>query len=305
MSINATPPNPPDELDRILTAFAEYCATQGAPFGSMPNDAGKLAEAKAALQSYVEREKAQARLSGKHTSLALLQDFADKNNYDKLMVACWLKSSLLVIETQIAELQAALNKEHKPWKDVKKELLKDPKVKAAYEAPDPEYDTEKAETDRMIGGTPIVEDGELEQPYKSVKRAEAGSVSSSDYKPEYVSDDNTPTIVEDEEELREKISKIAVNGVFIHSVEAQDRIMALIRKDREATCKRYRGVGKYLAASSLQRNIGYLLAHRSQADFPSMTAEVIGNLHKQVGQILDENEKYMLTPTNKQKGKEE
>lgn len=40
--------------------------------------------------------------------------------------------------------------------------------------------------------TPIVEDEELDQPYKSVKRAEAGSVSSSDYKPEYVSDDNTP-----------------------------------------------------------------------------------------------------------------
>lgn len=107
---SATPPNPPDELDKLLwDCFQRYVDIYTE--GEYEKYERRANAAKAALQSYVEREKAQARLSGKHTSLALLQDFADKNNYDKLMVACWLKSSLLVIETQIAELQAALNKE--------------------------------------------------------------------------------------------------------------------------------------------------------------------------------------------------
>ena len=43
-----------DKLDEVLTCFAHYCAIQGTPFGSMPNDADKLAEAKEQILKLVE-----------------------------------------------------------------------------------------------------------------------------------------------------------------------------------------------------------------------------------------------------------
>lgn len=48
---------PPDEAAEILKEFATYCAVQGTPFGSMPNDEVKFAEALAKLNRLRVRDR--------------------------------------------------------------------------------------------------------------------------------------------------------------------------------------------------------------------------------------------------------
>jgi hypothetical protein len=79
-----------------------------------------------------------------------------------------------------------------------------------------------------------------------------------------------------------------------------NEIMELIHQDREAERQKHEGIGAYLAVSMLLQNVGYLLVHSRQANFPSMTAKVIANLYGQMQQTLNENGKHMRL-THKQK----
>lgn len=72
--------------------------------------------------------------------------------------------------------------------------------------------------------------------------------------------------------------------------DKQIEIIMDIIADRE---KKSEGVGRYLSASEMLENIGYLVSHKANGELPEMTAQVVGNLFKQAKKIIEDNGKYM------------
>jgi hypothetical protein len=88
-------PSRDDELDRIFNQ-------------TVVEDLGIpewwVKQSKAALHSHIEEAVREAGIKGKYIALSQLKEFAEKNNYDKLMVAGYLASSVKVLEDRIAAL---------------------------------------------------------------------------------------------------------------------------------------------------------------------------------------------------------
>jgi hypothetical protein len=57
--------------------------------------------------------------------------------------------------------------------------------------------------------------------------------------------------------------------------------------------KRREGIGAFMAISSIQHHIGYLLAHRANGQYGEMTGQVIHELWTDVKDIQDKNSKYL------------
>lgn len=78
-------------------------------------------------------------------------------------------------------------------------------------------------------------------------------------------------------------------------------ILAWHTQQVEAAKEKAEGIGAYVAISMLLQNMGYLLAHKAEGSLPEMTAEVVGELYKQMQSTLKANDHFMRsTPPQKE-----
>jgi len=91
---------PPDEAAEILKEFATYCAVQGTPFGSMPNDWEKLDEALAKINQLRVRDRLEE-IDGLINKVVVQHDgvLARSMSVSKLVKRkAWLEAQLTIRE---------------------------------------------------------------------------------------------------------------------------------------------------------------------------------------------------------------